>query len=76
MGLDTFDGGSYPISNGPDWKPIECETEEEILVHAKAQMDSLKKLQPDSSSGGQDFGGIQDRIFVLRPDGSSYRYFG
>ncbi len=68
IGHDTFDSGTYTI--------ISADTEEEVLKKAKSEMADIKKLQPDESSGGQGFGGIQDRLYIVRPDGTRYRYLG
>lgn len=68
-GLDTFDGESYPIFG-------EHDTEQEALGAAKVKLAEIERRQPSSSSGGQVFGGIQDRIYIVRPDGSKYRFVG
>lgn len=67
-GYDTFEGG-------PDaYYPLEGEFDDEQAVQAAARdrLAELEKTQPSSDSGGQ--GGIQDQVFVVRPDGSKYRF--
>lgn len=66
-GLDTFSGEPYPL-------PGEYSTEEEAIEAAQKRIDELEKTQPTKSSGGQGFYGIQDRVFIIRPDGTEYRY--
>jgi hypothetical protein len=71
-GYDTFEGG-------PDaYYPLEGEYDDEQSAQAAARkrLAELEKTQPSSSSGGQSFGGIQDQVFVVRPDGSKYRFLG
>lgn len=38
---------------------------------ARARLAELARSQPAASSGGQD--GMQDRVDVVRPDGTSFR---
>jgi len=33
----------------------------------------LERVQPSRRSGGQQLGGIQDQVYIVRPDGSTYR---
>lgn len=68
-GLDRFDGGFYPIFG-------EHDTEGEALEAAKVELAEIERLQPSSSSGGQGPDGIQDRIYIVRPNGSKYRFVG
>jgi hypothetical protein len=69
-GYDTFEGGDayYPVSTG-------LSSEDEALTTASAYMTELDQRQPPQQSGGQDAMGIQDRVFIVRPDGSRYRFF-
>lgn len=66
---DTFEeqfyGGGIKYSN-----------EETAQAAARKELARIKKFQPDSMSGGQEFGGIQDRVFIVRPDGTKYRFLG
>ena len=64
-GLDQFDHGRYPL-------PGEYESEEEAVQAARDRLAHLEQTQPTSSSGGQD--GIQDAVFIIRPDDSKYRF--
>ena len=63
-GFDAFEGG-------PDaWYELgSYSTYEKALDHAKKKRDELEKTQPSASSGGSGFGGIQDRVYVIHPNG-------
>jgi len=68
LGYDTFEGGPdawYPLGN--------FETHEQALTAAKIKLQENEKQQPTSTSGGQEFGGIQDRVFIIHPDGYKER---
>jgi hypothetical protein len=67
-GFDTFSNETYPLSG-------EYDTEEFARDAAKKRLSELEKTQPSASSGGQKESGIQDQVFVIRPDGTKYRYF-
>ena len=64
-GWDVFDTPHYPIEG-------EYDTEEQAIEAAKLRLIELEREQPTESSGGQN--GIQDKIFIVRPDGSKYQY--
>lgn len=64
QGYDTFAGEDYPLKG-------EFATEAEAIEAAKARLAELERDQPSASSGGQD--GIQDRVYIIRPDGTSFR---
>jgi hypothetical protein len=64
-GYDTFSDERYPISGAFD-------SEESARAAADGILDELERQQPSSSSGGQE--GIQDRVYIIRPDGTAYRY--
>jgi hypothetical protein len=68
---DTFEGGDA-------FSPLEGEYYDEPTAQAAARnrLAELEKTQPSAHSGGQGFGGIQDQVFIVRPDGSKYRFFG
>jgi len=66
-GYDTFAGESYHLAS-PFF------SDRAALRAAKRELKRLEKSQPSRHSGGQQPGGIQDPIYVVRPDGSSYRY--
>jgi len=68
-GYDTFDESTYPIEG-------EYDTEEEAQAAAKERLTQLEESQPSASSGGQGFGGIQDQVWIIRPDGTKYHFTG
>jgi hypothetical protein len=68
-GFDTFEGEEYPLTG-------EHDTEELAQAAARGRLAELEKSQPSASSGGQGLYGIQDRVFIIRPDGSKYRFMG
>ena len=68
-GYDAFEGEFYPL-------PGEFSSQEEAEEAASKRLEDLEKTQPKKQSGGQGFFGIQDRVFIVRPDGTSYRFFG
>jgi hypothetical protein len=65
QGFDTFAGEGYSL-------PGRFLTERAAIRAAKRQLKKLEKLQPSSYSGGQ--AGIQDKIYIVRPDGTTYLY--
>ncbi len=68
-GYDTFANEPYPI-------PGEYNSQGEAHAAASAMAANIEASQPSSSSGGQAAEGIQDRIYIVRPDGEKYRYLG
>lgn len=79
-GYDTFEGGDawYPVEADRTVSPRrmkEYDTEEEALDRAHKYWGELERAQPTSQSGGQGALGIQDRVFVQRPDGTRKRIF-
>lgn len=66
-GKDAMDGQTYPL-------PGEWESEEDARSGALMRLMELEKSQPTESSGGQSPMGIQDRVYIHRPDGSRYRF--
>jgi hypothetical protein len=64
IGYDTFSGQEYPL-------PGEYDSEVEAVAAAGKRLEELEGLQPSASSGGQN--GIQDRVYVVRPDGTIFR---
>lgn len=65
VGYDTF---------SDEWYPLESyKTEKEAVEAAKERLEDMEALQPTSQSGGQGFYGIQDRVFIERPDGTKFR---
>jgi hypothetical protein len=61
VGYDTFEGEEYTLDGV-------YHTEQEAVVAAQIRLRHLEQTQPSSSSGGQGMFGIQDRVYVLRPD--------
>ena len=74
QGYDTFESMWDKESN--PFYPIEGEwdTEEEAIKAAKGYLNKIEKHQPTSKSGGQSAGGIQDHVYIVKPDGSRYRF--
>jgi hypothetical protein len=68
-GYDTFEGASYPLKGVYG-------TEAAAQAAARDRLAYLETTQPTASSGGQGRLGIQDRVYVVRPDGTRYRYLG
>ena len=68
-GYDTFSEEEYGLSG-------EYDDEQTAREAAAKRLEHLEESQPSASSGGQGFGGIQDQIYVVRPDGSEYRFTG
>jgi len=66
-GHDTFAGEAYPL-------PGSYRTEAQAQKAARKRLADLERTQPSVSSGGQRPGGIQDQVYIVRPDGSAYRY--
>ncbi len=64
MGWDTFEGSAYPLT--------EHEDEEAAIGASRERLHALEISQPPEISGGQT--GIQDQVFIIRPDGSRYRF--
>lgn len=71
-GYDTFEGGEdafYPLTS-------EYESEEQAKVAARARLLELERTQPSDSSGGQTPDGIQDRVYIVSPDGKRRLFRG
>jgi hypothetical protein len=64
QGHDTFSREDYPL-------PGAYETEEAAVAAAHERLEHLEATQPSPTSGGQD--GIQDQVYVIRPDGTVFR---
>jgi len=65
LGFDTFSSEWYSLGS--------FHTEGKALAAAQAKLRVLEHTQPSRSSGGQS--GIQDRVFIERPDGTQARVF-
>lgn len=65
-GYDTFSNEEYSL-------PGEYPSEKAAIAAAQARLKELELTQPTKDSGGQGSLGIQDRVFVVRPDGTKFR---
>lgn len=65
MGYDTFSNESYTLKSYPTQAAAESAAQERLR--------DLERTQPSTSSGGQS--GIQDRVYIERPDGTTQRVF-
>jgi hypothetical protein len=63
-GHDTFANEDYPLEGDFD-------SENDAITAAKVRLADLEIRQPSETSGGQD--GIQDQVYVIRPDGTRFR---
>ena len=66
-GYDTFSNEEYALDGT---YPTEAAAKEA----AKARLAHLERTQPKAHSGGQSEDGLQDRVFIVAPSGSSYQY--
>lgn len=66
-GWDEFEGAPYSL-------PGAFDTEEEAREAARKRLAYLEKNQPSRLSGGQGPFGIQDQVYIIRPDGTKYRF--
>ena len=66
-GYDTFADEWYPL-------PGRFSSEQAARRAARKELEQVEQLQPSRDSGGQKPGGIQDRIYIVRPDKTMYRY--
>jgi hypothetical protein len=80
-GYDTFSGETYPLGylqvqdgvsridglrpSYPDYASA--------LTGARKRLADLERTQPAASSGGQGTSGIQDRVYIIHPDGRRER---
>jgi hypothetical protein len=64
QGYDTFSREDYALAG-------EYETEDTAIAAAHERLKHLEATQPSRTSGGQD--GIQDWVYVMRPDGTRFR---
>jgi hypothetical protein len=71
-GYDTFEGGPDAFYSLPG----EFDDEPAAQAAAREQLAELEKTQPTSQSGGQSEQGIQDRVYIVRPDETKYRFTG
>lgn len=66
IGFDTFSNEEYSLT--------EHKTQAAAERAASKRLQELEISQPSISSGGQGFGGIQDEVWIERPDGERYRW--
>ena len=69
VGHDTFAGTDYGLDGRYSSRAEAEQAARERLAH-------LELIQPSASSGGQGRYGIQDRVYIIAPDGSSSRFMG
>ena len=67
VGFDAFEGEYYLLVG-------DYSSELEARQAGVLRFRLLNETQPPEQSGGQCDLGIQDRIFIKRPDGSKYRF--
>lgn len=74
IGQDAFDDEDYPLGNPIGTRAVfpNVELAREM---ARGRLEELEIHQPKASSGGQEFGGVQDRVFVIHPGGRRERVF-
>ncbi len=65
-GYDTFSNESYSLQGSYN-------SEKEARAAASLRLGRLEQSQPTASSGGQGFGGIQDRVYIVSPTGERTR---
>jgi hypothetical protein len=75
-GYDAFSGEEYPLLADDFTTPLELDTEAEARAEASRQLARLEREQPSVTSGGQAPGGIQDRVYIVGPGGTRYRWGG
>lgn len=66
IGWDTFEGAEYPLTDH--------DSEDKACEAAREKLRQVEIEQPSASSGGQGLLGIQDRVYIERPDGTRYRF--
>jgi len=74
-GYDTFSGEEYELGSAHDGLKPSYPTYGEALADAHRRLEYLERTQPSRSSGGQASGGIQDRVYIVHPDGRKERVF-
>jgi hypothetical protein len=68
-GYDTFDRHDYGLDG-------RYASRAEAEAAARERLAHLERIQPSASSGGQGRYGIQDRVYIIAPDGSVSRFTG
>jgi hypothetical protein len=69
--VDTFEAAHDPKE--AEYESFAGTDEAIVLQWAQQKLVQLEDLQPTETSGGQGPHGIQDRVFIERPDGTRYR---
>ena len=71
-GYDTFSDEEYPLGayGVDDYKPS-YGSYEDALADARRRLAELNRTQPNA--GGQAPSGIQDRVYIVHPDGRKER---
>jgi hypothetical protein len=73
-GYDTFSSETYPLGNPRlDGLQPSYPDRASALDGARKRLADLERTQPSASSGGQ--AGIQDRVYIIHPDGRRERVF-
>jgi hypothetical protein len=67
QGYDIFAGEWHPL-------PGRYFSEKAAQRAARQELKKLEKMQPSRYSSGQKLGGIQDRVYIVGPDGLVVRY--
>jgi hypothetical protein len=75
LGYDTFSNEWYTYRDDK-FKPLEFKSFNAAKEAARKKLTELEKSQPSTSSGGQGFFGIQDRVFIETPEGEQIRVTG
>lgn len=71
-GYDTFSSHPYNFLDCPEEG---FGSEDKALVFARTQFAKIQRDQPPEEAGDcWDEGSIQDRVVIVRPDGSEYYY--
>jgi uncharacterized protein involved in type VI secretion and phage assembly len=66
QGEDAFSDESYPL-------PGKYDTRANATQAARTRLEELERTQPSVSSGGQ--AGLQDRVYIVDPQGKASRIF-
>lgn len=72
-GYDTFSGETYHLGCQFDGLQPTYDTRDAAFAGARKRLADLERTQPSASSGGQAPGGIQDRVYIIHPDGRRER---
>jgi hypothetical protein len=72
VGYDTFSAEYYRLGDSRfDGMQPSYATRDAALEDARKRLAELERTQPSASSGGQS--GIQDRVYIVHPDGYEER---